>query len=443
MKELLVDFGRIIKPVKELHGVNCAPYSKMSGADQPMIRECFGEIGVPYSRTHDCQGGYGGCYFIDVPNIFRNFDADENDEESYDFYYSDEYLKAIVEAGTKIVYRLGVTIEWGSKKYTCHPPKDFAKWARICEHIIMHYNEGWANGFHFGIEYWEIWNEPENPPMWTGTRDQFFELYRVSATYLKKRFPNIKIGGYGSCGFYAITSKKEDPFMQMILQYFYDFLDTVRAEGLPLDFFSYHLYSDDVREMTAHAAFARRTLDEYGFTSCELHFNEWNVGGEGGGFHLMRNMTGASYAASVLCQLQNTDYVDKAMYYVFTALARYNGLFDLHTYSRTCTYYTLAAFGRLFRLGSQVLTECDTDGVYLTAAVGEEGGGVLLANYDGEAGDYTLRLDGMDGGSLVVYRICEVGKPLPESEVEVSASLGRLTVSLPEKSVLYIEWKRG
>ena len=101
------------------------------------------------------------------------------------------------------MYRLGVTIEWGSKKYSCNPPQDFAKWARICEHIIMHYNKGWANGFEYGIDYWEIWNEPENPPMWTGTKEQFLELYKVSSKYLKEKFPEIKIGGYGSCGFYA------------------------------------------------------------------------------------------------------------------------------------------------------------------------------------------------------------------------------------------------
>ena len=50
-----------------------------------------------------------------------------------------------------------------------NPPKDYAKWARICEHIITHYTEGWADGFNYKITYWEIWNEPENIQMWQGT----------------------------------------------------------------------------------------------------------------------------------------------------------------------------------------------------------------------------------------------------------------------------------
>ena len=63
------------------------------------------------------------------------------------------------------------------------------KWAEICEHIIRHYNEGWADGFYYNIEYWEIWNEPDNSQMWTGTPEEFYELYRVAANHLKSCFP--------------------------------------------------------------------------------------------------------------------------------------------------------------------------------------------------------------------------------------------------------------
>ena len=62
--------------------------------------------------------------------------------------------------------------------------KDFRKWTEICAGIVRHYNCGWANGFKFGIKYWEIWNEPENPPMWDGTRQEFFELYRTASLRL-------------------------------------------------------------------------------------------------------------------------------------------------------------------------------------------------------------------------------------------------------------------
>lgn len=68
---------------------------------------CLGLVGC----NKDPKIQSGGTYFIDVSNIFRDFDADENDEKNCDFYYSDEYITAIVNSGAKIYYRLGVSIE--------------------------------------------------------------------------------------------------------------------------------------------------------------------------------------------------------------------------------------------------------------------------------------------------------------------------------------------
>ena len=57
-----------------------------------------------------------------------------------------------------------------------------------------------------------IWNEPYNRPhysgynqIWTGTAEQFYELYYVTAKHLKSCFgDSIKIGGYGASGLYGI-----------------------------------------------------------------------------------------------------------------------------------------------------------------------------------------------------------------------------------------------
>ena len=136
------------------------------------------EAGIPYSRLHDVGGGFGDGKYVDVPNIFRNFDADENDPANYDFTFTDLLLNQLVKANVEPYYRLGVTIENAAhiKSYWIDSPKDYAKWARICEHIIRHYTEGWANGFHYKITYWEIWNEADGraKQMWTGTREELY-----------------------------------------------------------------------------------------------------------------------------------------------------------------------------------------------------------------------------------------------------------------------------
>ena len=128
-----VDFTRDCGRVKPLHGVNYAP---MRVGENPQWE--FAEAGIPYMRTHDTAGMWGGTHYVDIPNIFPDFDADENDPKSYDFTFTDAWLTNIVAAGTEVFYRLGVTIEnyHRIKAYNLYPPKDFAKWARICEHVV-------------------------------------------------------------------------------------------------------------------------------------------------------------------------------------------------------------------------------------------------------------------------------------------------------------------
>ena len=55
-----------------------------------------------------------------------------------------------------------------------------------------------AKGMKLPIKYWEIWNEPDNRPnCWTGTDEEYFNLYATTAALLRKEFPGIKIGGPG------------------------------------------------------------------------------------------------------------------------------------------------------------------------------------------------------------------------------------------------------
>ena len=72
---------------------------------------------------------------------------------------------------------------------------DFDKFAAVVTHIAMHYNQGWANGFHDNIRYWEFWNEPDLPLFWTETPETFYSLYEKTARALKSIDPSIKVGG--------------------------------------------------------------------------------------------------------------------------------------------------------------------------------------------------------------------------------------------------------
>jgi len=114
------------------------------------------------------------------------------------------------------------------------PPKDFNKYAAVARHIVLHYNRGWASGFHYHIRYWEIWNEPDlGKVFWSGSAQQYYELYRKLARAVKSADPHALVGGP------AIARPNDDtPYRDAFLEY-------VRTEHLPLDFYSWHWYATD------------------------------------------------------------------------------------------------------------------------------------------------------------------------------------------------------
>ena len=272
--KLKVDFKNTVGKIKPMNAVNNGPVYTDNGDQNLTNLPDFREANIPFARTHDSSicYDYGGEHTVDIHNIFTDFDADPYSPESYDFTLTDIYLGTIMRAGAKVFYRLGSKIEHWPKHYGIMPPKDYQKWAVVCEHIIMHMNEGWADGYHMGIEYWEIWNEPDfNDKCWTGTPEEFYDFFATAAKYLKARFPSLKIGGPAVCGY---NEKWLDAFFEKM-----------REENVPMDFYSWHCYGSKVSDFTSDARRHRAMLDRHGYTDTESILNEWNYvcgwGGDG------------------------------------------------------------------------------------------------------------------------------------------------------------------
>lgn len=382
-----VDFSKQTGRIKPMHGVGQPPFF---GLDFSMFRYLT-EAGIPFSRLHDVGGWFGGSRFVDIPNLFPDFGADPADPESYDFAFTDRLITALVKAGVEPFFRLGVTIEnYASvKAYRIFPPSDPLKWAQICEGVIRHYTEGWADGFEYDIRYWEIWNEPDNGEspsnnqMWLGTKEQYFELYGVASRYLKERFPRLKIGGYASCGFYAIAGIKTDPNAKAsarelyFVEFFEEFLRYVKENGCPLDFFSWHSYAS-IEHTAIFARYARRKLDEYGFTDTETTCNEWNYM-----IHLRGTAAHAALTAAMMLSFQHLP-LDSAMFYdARLGVSDYASLFDPNTRKPFPSYYAFSAYNELYRRGTEVPVLMNgAEGIYAAAAKGDDGGAIMLANVD-------------------------------------------------------------
>ena len=305
------------------------------------------------------------------------------------------------------------------------PPEDFTKWAQICEHIILHYNEGWADGFNYGIEYWEIWNEPENSDdisdnhFWIGTEEEFFRLYDTAAKYLKNRFPDLKIGGYGSCGFYALTKTNavntgSTPRNQYFVTYFQDFLNYIKEHNSPMDFFTWHSYTTTEKN-ARYIDYVRENLAKAGYGEAEIICDEWN-------YNPMENdRIDRRYGAnqtSMLIMFQNKG-LDMAHYYDGDDDAQlWAGLF-VNGRQPSSAYYGFWAFGQMYKLGNQAEIKnlwLPAD-LYAVAAAGEGGQALLISNVS-EKRDRKLQIDAGDytvDKCMTVNENCEWTEiPLPD-----------------------------
>lgn len=389
MDYINVNWDRVIGNIKPVHGVNNGPVTCNFWYDSS---ERFVEAKIPYCRLHDTEYPFGNGEFVDVGCIFKDFSADENDPEAYNFALTDDYLRCIKDVGAKIVYRLGASIEHQEGKCNIVVPDDFEKYARICANIIRHYNEGWANGHNWNIEYWEIWNEPDvvigkTQRNWTGTKEEFFDFYETVARYLKKEFPYLKIGGA------ALTAPAHD-FAQ-------DFLEFVvtKIPRVPLDFFSWHGYLNNVDQARENAEEADRILKKYGLTETESIYDEWNYvcswNNMESSYKEMRSMKGAALCAGVLCELQHSP-VDKAMYY--DAQLKFEdewcGLFvpgKVHRHAIGTKviplkpFYSFKAFGVLYGLRQEVETKVEGRNLYVCAAVSGKEKALLLSSFENQA----------------------------------------------------------
>ena len=380
MDRILIDLSKGSGKVKPMHSVNNGPVYKFS-ADQRLTNiEHYKAAGIPYARTHDASfySTYGGEHIVDVNMIFTDWSRDAADIGAYDFALTDEYMRVIEAGGAKVFYRLGSKIEHWSKKYNTLPPVDYQKWAVVCEHIIRHYTEGWADGFHMDIEYWEIWNEPDLDPddsshkrCWGGTAEQFYRLFCTAYKHLKSCFPHLKIGGPACAG--------------LNKEWLEGFFSALEADGIVPDFFSWHVYGATVEKVRKQIRLARELLDSHGLESTESILNEWNYvkGWQGDEWiyskKVEKSLKGSAFIAATMCMAQY-ERLDNLMFYDARPCGM-NSLFSTDfVFERLKGYYPFYMFNQIYKLDQAIEIERDSDDIWAVAASGDEQN-VMLTYY--------------------------------------------------------------
>jgi hypothetical protein len=401
-QQIEVDFSQVTGSIRPLNGVNDGPLVTRGAFD---LSPYYADLGIKHIRLHDVPWTYENA--VDINYVFPRFEADADDPQSYDFSLTDYYLESIRALGAEVTFRLGYSAEW---KYhpPIHnaPPQDFAKWAEVSAHIVRHYNQGWANGRHYNIKYWEIWNEPDGASFWSGTPEEYFNLYEVTARKLKSLDPSLRVGG---------------PTLAYRLEFLEGFLKHCAEHHVPLDFVPWHIYAAAPREVVSRANGVQNLLAKYGFAQVESVLDEWNYfpgdwrrqEEEAKYRHelfadRMGGAEGASFDAAVLVALQDTT-VAVADFYQGTNMF-WGGLFDEYGVPYK-PYFTFKAFRLLLATPERVkVTGSGLGGIAVLAGLSrrKQEATILLSNFGTRQDHYDLALRGLPwSGPLVCdqYRV--------------------------------------
>ena len=400
------------------------------------------------ARTHDWALINPNERVCDYFHVFPLMRLDATKAENYHFGPTDYLLKRTrEEAGLDVFYRLGTSIEHSGEKihFNTLIPEDFDKVAEIFAGTIRHYNRGWANGFDWGIRYWELWNEPDGRNnMWclpdgdgasdskeaevkdVRRRELFVRFFVTCLKRLKSEFPDVKVGGPALCS--------------MNEPYFKALLEGCRAAGVSPDFLSWHYYGNGVEAILGSVARARKLCDDMGFRDCELVLDEWHYMGcdwsellsadpkvqdrvwNGPSSH--NGTDSAAFTLSVLARFQ-ASALDQGYYYG----CRHSGAWGYkderkHLYK---TYYALKAFGEIVK-GYPMLGEVKTTGA-LTTLVAKSADGrrtaLLAVDYCGLPGDVVIGAKGLPEGRPAARVLDHVRNFEP---VDVRVEGGRLVL---------------
>lgn len=390
MPDIILDPGKQLGAVRKLHGMNLSAPITSEGLCRK-ISGFLGKLEVPQTRMHDCPLNNPGKQLVDMHCIFPLEYLDADDPRNYFFGDTDDYFANTIGHGTTIYYRLGVSIDHSGFARHTVPPADPVKWTDIAAHIIRHYNEGWNNGFHYNIRYWEIWNEADTElsKLWKGTWKQFIDFYCTVTKILKKEFPHLLFGGPSM----AKLNCREGTAVR-------EFLAGVRDAGAPLDFFSYHQYSDKPEKIVSSPRIIRDLLDEYGFPKAEVHLTEWHYhcgwGSECGTQRekfLYGEMVGphsAAYLVSALIRWQD-EPIDMGHYYTGSTGGGY-ALFD-NLGEPYCGYYAFDFFNRTAKFPR---IEAVSSNQRLAVLASSDGKVIrlLIGAFKSEQGDIRFRITG-------------------------------------------------
>ena len=287
---------------------------------QDQLRTARRECGFKYIRMHGLLTDDMGVYKKDAHgNAVYNW---QYIDRLYDFLLSID-IRPFVELSfmPKDLASGNKTIFWWKGNVT--PPKSYDQWADLIRHLVSHFQERYGHG-EVKTWYFEVWNEPDlRDGFFTGTREDYFKLYAVTAEAIKSVSPDYRVGG-------PATAKG---------QWDESFISYCHSNNVPLDFISTHAYGvksgyldetgqrgtvidPDPNSVIGRMVGERQMINHSPMPGLPLHFTEWSSA------YTPTDFMHDTYqqAAFILSKVKGAyQSVDSMSYWVFTDIFEENG----------------------------------------------------------------------------------------------------------------------
>tara|TARA_B110000046_G_scaffold162027_1_gene176075 strand:- start:761 stop:2419 length:1659 start_codon:yes stop_codon:yes gene_type:complete len=279
-----IHFGEEYGKIAPIHGVNNGPLVRKAWGIEGCQSVWYGsnqtdeysEMQIPSSRTHGEGAGDMNRIWIHADEngipVYEGYDP--LDSSNYNFTDTDQRVQAAEETThTSTYWRLGYPKafpaypdcpDWRS------PPDNFTVFAQAAVQVLKHYRQGWNDGFYFdSFDVVEVWNEPYLTDFWTGTADEYYELFHaVNSAVIEEFGDDIDVVAAITLGANSIAFSER-------------FMELAQQNNEPINSVYAHLYRINPSQ-TAYF-FVHETesigvfLAKYGYSeNTPVYITEWN-----------------------------------------------------------------------------------------------------------------------------------------------------------------------
>ena len=215
------------------------------------LKAAHDELGVSHVRAHAILG--------DDLGVYREVDG----EPVHDFAGVDRVYDHLRSIGMYPVVELSfmphdlasdpskTVFEYGA---IVSPPKDWQRWHDLIRDLVAHLADRY--GLEDLVEHWsfEVWNEANLEVFWSGTPEEYLQLYDVTAAAVRSVDARLRVGG---------PSSAASGWVEELLAH-------AERAGSPVDFVTTHTYGSPPLDFEP-------MLERYGREGTPIWWTEWGV----------------------------------------------------------------------------------------------------------------------------------------------------------------------